>query len=176
MFIWFGKKGFMRGPAWFLFFVGCIALLIGDILMLYTSTEPDSWAAIIVFSVLAVLYIAAYILAPKISKSISEKIAPMATPMVNMALSIPATLKIIRDSSAAAALIPTIITINGVQVASLTNGGIAEIQTNTSHNILQTNSVGSKNVRYEFDVQSGAYGEIHVKGGVFLPKATVWKN
>ena len=176
MFLWIGKKGFMRGPVWFLFFFGCIAMLVADILMLCTGSEPDSWAAIIIFSILAVIYIVAYIIAPKRLQPIfSKKEADSAQP-ASVPLATPATLNIIRDSSVVGALMPTIITLNGKQVATIANGGLANIQTGISHNILQTNSVGSKNVRYEFDVQSGACGEIHVKGGVFLPKATVWRN
>jgi hypothetical protein len=43
------------------------------------------------------------------------------------------------------------------------------------HNILRTNSVGSKNCRYEFDAQDGAKGTIHVSGGVFKVKHVVWE-
>lgn len=94
---------------------------------------------------------------------------------VAVPLAAPATIKIIRDSSIVAAVAPTIITLNGVQVATIANGGNAVIRVNTSPIVLQTNAVGSKYVRYELDVPSGAYGEIHVKANVFQPKLTVWK-
>lgn len=90
-------------------------------------------------------------------------------------LAAPTTIKIIRDKSLVAAIAPTIISLNGVQVATIANGGSAVIRVDTSPILLQTNAVGSKYVRYELDVPSGAYGEIHVKANVFQPKLTVWK-
>lgn len=94
---------------------------------------------------------------------------------VAVPLAAPTTIKIIRDSSIVAAVAPTIISLNGVQVATIVNGGSAVIRVNTSPIVLQTNAVGSKYVRYKLDVPSGAYGEIHVKANVFQPKLTVWK-
>jgi hypothetical protein len=91
------------------------------------------------------------------------------------ALAAPATIKIIRDSSLVAAAAPTIISLNGKQVATIKNGGDAIIRVTTSPIVLETNAYGSKNVRYELDVPSGGYGEVHVKANVFLPKLTVWR-
>lgn len=90
-------------------------------------------------------------------------------------LAAPATLKIIRDSSFVAAAAPTIISINGAQTVTIANGASAVIRVDTSPVVLQTNAVGSKNVRYELEVPSGAYGEVHVKANVFQPKLTQWK-
>jgi len=90
-------------------------------------------------------------------------------------LAVPATIKIIRDSSMVATLAPTFISLNGVQVAMIANGGSAVIQVDSSPIVLQTNGYGSKYVRYELEVPSGAYGEVHVKANVFQPKLTVWR-
>ncbi|MEA4973118.1 MAG: hypothetical protein VB119_08020 [Candidatus Metalachnospira sp.] len=90
-------------------------------------------------------------------------------------LASPSTIKIIRDSSIVASVAPTIISINGRQVATIpSNGGSSVIRVDISPIVLETNAVG-KGVRYELEVPSGAYGEIHVKANVFQPKLTVWK-
>lgn len=90
-------------------------------------------------------------------------------------LNMPATIKIIRDSSVVAAAAPTIISVNGRQAAMITNnGGSSVIRADTSPISLQTNAVG-KGTRYELEVPSGGYGEIHVKANVFQPKLTVWR-
>lgn len=91
------------------------------------------------------------------------------------ALTAPATIKIIRDSSFVAAAAPTIISLDGKQVATIKNGGDAIIRVTTTPIVLETNAYGSKNVRYELDVPSGGYGEVHVKANVFQPKLTVWR-
>lgn len=87
-----------------------------------------------------------------------------------------ALLVIVRDSSFVAAAVPTIITLNGKQVCALKNGESARVPLTQRQNILLTNSVGSKNVRYAFEAQNSAVGELHVKGGVFLPKTMVWRT
>lgn len=169
LFIWIGKKGFMRGPVWFLFLLGSFAGIIGGVILLVDEGIGDGGS--IILAVLSVLYIAAYFILPK--KIMPA--APLATvPEANTALSIPARLTIVRDGSAVAALVPTIITLNGQQVCSLKNGGSAQITLTMRHNILLTNSVGSKNVRYAFEARDGAMGELHVKGGVFQVKTVRW--
>ena len=90
-------------------------------------------------------------------------------------LTAPATIKIIRDSSIVAAAAPTIISMDGEQVAVIKNGGDAIIRVATTPVVLETNAYGSKDVRYELDVPSGGYGEVHVKANVFQPKLTVWR-
>ncbi len=88
-------------------------------------------------------------------------------------LAAPATIKIIRDPSAVAALAPAFILVNGTQAAVIPkNGGSAVIQVDTSPVVLGTNAVG-KGTRYELSVPSGGYAEVHVKANVFQPKLTV---
>lgn len=91
------------------------------------------------------------------------------------ALAAPATIKIIRDSSIVAAAAPTIISMDGKQVAVIKNGGDAIIRVDTTPILLETNAYGSKDVRYELNVPSGGYGEVHVKANVFQTKLTVWR-
>ena len=169
MFLWSGKKSVMRGPVWSLFLLGGIAGIIGGILML--ATEGDGDGGGIVALVISVLYIAAYFILPSVIKP--KAIQPN-VPAENLPLSVPAHLTIMRDSSGVGALMPTIITLNGQQVCTLQNGASAQIMLTMRQNVLLTNSVGSANVRYAFEAQDGAVGELHVKGGVFLPKTMRW--
>ena len=97
------------------------------------------------------------------------------SPIHEGALQAPASLTIIRDSSFVGVVVPTIITLNGTHAVTLKNGESATIQLTTRYNALQTNSVGSPNTRYEFNVQDGAHGEIHVSGGVFKVKNVIWR-
>lgn len=90
-------------------------------------------------------------------------------------LAAPETVKIIRDSSLVPAAAPTIISLNGKQVAKIKNSGDAIILITTSPIVLETNAYDSKNERYELDVPSGGYGEVHLKANIFLPKLTVWR-
>ena len=169
MFIWIGKKGFMRGPVWFLFLLGSFAGIIGGVMILVDEGIGDGGG--IAVAVLSALYIAVYFILPRKIKPA----APLATvPGKNAALFIPTRLTIVRDGSAVAALVPTIITLNGQQVCSLQNGGSAQIKLTMRYNILLTNSVGSKNVRYAFEARDGAIGELHVKGGMFQVKTVQW--
>ena len=169
MFLWIGKKGVMRGPVWFLFLIGSFAGLIGGVLMTVTEGVGDGGG--IFAAALSALYIAAYFLLPKKIR-VQEPLPTV--PRANTALSIPAHLTIVRDSSAVAALMPTIITLNGKQVCTLQNGDRAQITLTERLNILLTNSVGSKNVRYAFEAKDGARGELHVRGGVFQVKTARW--
>lgn len=73
MFTWIGKKGFMRGPVWFLFFVGCLAIVFTDIMAVTGQFEPEDGAFYIMVSILSGLYIIAYIVAPKRLKPLWEK-------------------------------------------------------------------------------------------------------
>lgn len=175
MFMWFGKKGFMRGPVWFLFLIGSIAILLADVLIMIFGDSKGyiNLPALIIGSVLALLYIVTYIALPKRVKPHTRVQSTSASSPAPLAA--PTTIKIIRDSSMVAAIAPTIISLNGVQVATIANGGCAVIRVETSPVVLQTNAVGSKYVRYELDVPSGAYGEVHVKANVFQPKLTVWR-
>ena len=169
MFLWIGKKGVMRGPVWFLFLIGSFAGIIGGIGMLVTDGIGDGSGIFV--AALSALYIAAYFILPRKIKAP----APLPTvPGVNVALSTPAQLTIVRDNSGVGALMPTIITLNGQQVCTLQNGASVQITLTMQQNILLTNSVGSANVRYAFEAQDAAVGELHVKGGVFLPKTMRW--
>ncbi|NLI52879.1 MAG: hypothetical protein GX417_00985 [Clostridiales bacterium] len=162
-------KKFMRGPVWSMFLLFSIFGVIAAGLMLATDGEiaGNMIGGLLIF----VLYIAAYFVLPK---HIKPK-APLPTvPESNSPLSVPARLTIVRDSSVAGALVPTIITLNGQQVCSLQNGASAEILLTQRYNILQTNTVGSKYVRYAFEANDAAFGELHVRGGVFQVKTVRW--
>ncbi len=108
-FIWIGKKGFMRGPIWFLLFCGSIAGVIGSLLKIRDTGNVD--IGTIAMLVMSILYIAAYNILPK---TVKLPAPPPNVPETNSALSVPAYLTIVRDSSAVGALMPTIITLNGL--------------------------------------------------------------
>lgn len=98
------------------------------------------------------------------------------TATANVTLQTPASLTIIRDSSPVAALVPTIIYLNNIEVASIKNGESVTIPLKMKNNLLQTNSVVGLNgrlERYEFAASDGARVTIHVKGGIFDKKNVV---
>lgn len=169
MFLFIGKKGVMRGPFYYLLLFGSFAGICGGIGMMVTDGIGDGSGIFV--TAISALYIAAYFILPKKIK-VPEPLPTV--PETNVTLSAPARLTIVRDSSPMAALVPTIITLNGQQVCTLQNGASAQITLTMQQNILLTNSVGSKNVRYAFEAQNGAVGELHIKGGVFLPKTMRW--
>jgi len=163
-------------------FVGTLIVTMGSIAtmgMLASIPAFPEWLAIVImialfFTLKALLNrltdrIANKVVEKRIAKQKSQPVS------INIPLQIPASLTIIRDSSFVAALVPTRISLNGVQVVALKNGESATIPLQMSHNVLYTGFTGSKNTRYEFDVQDGAKGEIHVSGGVFKIKNVVWK-
>ncbi len=99
------------------------------------------------------------------------------TTVAQAPLQTPATLTIIRDSSPVAVLVPTIIYLNNIEVASIKNGESVTIPLKMKNNLLQTNStvgLSGRLEKYEFVVQDGARGTIHVKGGIFDKKNVVW--
>ena len=160
------QKKVMRGYWWYLFLFAAVVGLVSVFVV-----QEQSIIEKIVFSVLSILYIIAYFVVPKFVKPVS--VGPV-VPVQNAPLTAPAHLTIVRDSSIAGALVPYIISLNGKQVCSLNNGASQAITLTMRHNVLLTNAVGSSKVRYEFDAVDGAVGEIHVKGGVFLPKTMRW--
>ena len=127
----------------------------------------------VVAIMIACLYIAAYFIVPKLVKD-NQTSETNQVPVQDRALDVPAKIRIVRDSSMAGAAVPYLISLNGQQVCSLKNGETQTVVLTRSHNVLMTNAVGSSKVRYEFDAAEGATGEIHVKGGVFLPKTMKW--
>lgn len=166
------QKKVMRGIWWTMGLLGAAAIIYSAIRDLHMNgIRYGSDIATVVLIVLAFLYIIAYFIVPRFVKPVSK--GPFA-PVQNAPLAVPARLTIVRDRSAAGAVVPYIISLNGKQVCSLNNGASQTITLTMKHNVLLTNAVGSSKVRYEFDAMDGAVGEIHVKGGVFLPKTMRW--
>lgn len=160
------QKKVMRGYWWYLFLFVAVTVFLSVFLV-----QEQSVIEKVVYAVLSLLYIIAYFVVPKFIKPVS--VGPV-VPVQNAPLAAPARLTIVRDRSVAGAVVPYIISLNGKQVCSLNNGASQTITLTTKHNVLLTNAVGSSKVRYEFDAMDGAVGEIHVKGGVFLPKTMRW--
>ena len=169
------RKKVMRGYLWSIFFFGAVVFIVTSILGLcgVARLGQGSTIANIVSILIAGLYVAAYFLVPKCIKPAA---AGPSAPAQNIPLAVPAHLTIVRERSAAGAVVPCIISLNGQQVCSLSNGASATITLSKKHNVLLTNAAGSSKVRYEFDAADGAEGEIHVKSGMFLAKTMHWKE
>lgn len=162
------QKKVMRGYWWYLFLFVAVTGFLSVFLV-----QEQSVIEKVVYAVLSLLYIIAYFVVPRFVKPVSVSAAP-AAPLQNVPLAAPAQLTIVRDRSIAGAVVPYIISLNGKQACTLYNGASQTITLTMKHNVLLTNAVGSSKVRYEFDAMDGAVGEIHVKGGVFLPKTMKW--
>ena len=162
------KKKLMRGLWWYIILLGSLALIVEEIVYFVKNGRLDDYT--LFPAILGVLYILAFFLVPLFVKPSG---APAAE-SENRDLTVPAHLTIIRDSSMAGAAIPCIITLDGQTVCTLNNGCSAVVTLTKQQSILQTNSVGSSNVRLKVNASDGAQGEVHVKGGVFLPKTLHW--
>lgn len=167
----------MRGYWWYILLFCAIVVILTCVLNLCGVKQlgMDSTLANIAAIIIAGSYITAYFVLPKVIRSKAAEAASVQA-SENVPLKIPAQIRIVRDSSVAGAMVPYIIYLNGQQVCSLNNGCSEMITITMKQNVLMTNAVGSSKVRYEFEARDGASGEIHVKGGVFLPKTMKWMD
>lgn len=168
------QKKPMRGIWWILFLLLSVAAIFSVLAELRVTGIEKNIPALI-FLILPVGYIAAFFTVPAVIKPKNDTETP-AEPIPSHTLSVPSHLTLVRDSSMVAAVMPTLICLNGNQVCSVTNGASETIELTESHNVLTTNFTGSSKTRFEFDAPDGAQGELHLKGGVFLPKTLVWNN
>ena len=161
-------------------FITVTAIMLGALVKLHFSSVPE-WVIIVIVAVIfSILKYLLNRLTDRIANRTIEKEANeqkrWAT-TANVTLQTPSSLTIIRDSSPVAALVPTIIYLNNTEVASIKNGESVTIPIKMRNNLLQTNAVvglTGRLERYEFAVQDGARGTIHVKGGIFDKKNVVW--
>ena len=155
-------------------------IMLGALVNMHFSSVPE-WVIIVIVAVIfSILKYLLNRLTDRIANRTIEKEANeqkrWAT-TANVTLQTPASLTIIRDSSPVTVLVPTIIYLNNIEVASIKNRESVTIPLKMKNNLLQTNSVVGLNgrlERYEFAVQDGARVTIHVKGGIFDKKNVVW--
>ena len=166
------RKKIMRGFFWYIFlFVAFVTIVAAVIGLCGGDLGLGSPLANTIAIIISILYIAAFFILPKHIKRPEMSVVPTE----NAPLATPAQITIVRESSVAGAAVPTIVFLNGEQVCALKNGCSETITLTMKQNVLITNAVGSLKVRFAFEAADGARGEIHVKGGIFLPKTMRWQ-
>ena len=167
----------MRG--WFYYFV-LVAVIALFIKALYTGftqgfdrlfESEAGWGVII-----APLYVAAFFLVPKLKFLQPVSTAPAVAPEQNAPLATPARLTIIRDSSVAGMALPMGVFLDNQPACTIKNGESATVTLTMKHSVLRVNATGSPNVRLEVTAPDGGVGEVHMKGGAFLPKTLKWNE
>jgi len=161
--------------SWFYYFVlvGVIALFVKALYGIFTvginNLGEEVWGLII-----APLYVAAFILVPKLKFLQPVSTAPAVAPEQNAPLAAPARLTIIRDSSVVGMALAMGVFLDNQPACTIKNGESATVTLTMKHSVLRINATGSPNVRLDVTAPEGGVGEVHMKGGVFLPKTLKW--
>ena len=167
----------MRSWFYYLLLVAVIALFVKA---LYTGfaqgfdrlfTSDEAWGLII-----APLYVAAFILVPKLKLLQPVSTAPAVAPEQNAPLAAPARLTIIRDSSVMGMALAMGVFLDNQPACTIKNGESATVTLTMKHSVLRVSATGSPNVRLDVTAPEGGVGEVHMKGGVFLPKTLKWNG
>ena len=167
----------MRSWFYYIVLVGVIALFVKA---LYTGfaqgfdrlfTSDEVWGLII-----APLYVAAFILVPKLKFLQPVSTAPAVPPEQNAPLATPARLTIYRDSSAVGMAVANLVFLDNEPTCQIRNGESAVVTLTMKHSVLRVNATGSPNVRLDVEAPDGGVGEVHMKGGAFLPKTLKWSE
>ncbi|MDR2037643.1 MAG: hypothetical protein LBQ60_06945 [Bacteroidales bacterium] len=95
-------------------------------------------------------------------------------PVKNDPLAIPATIKVVRDSSFVGAIVPYKVYLNNCFAGKLKNGKSLELSTSDSHNIVMVFDNNDNPFQGDFvaDLEDGGYAEVHVKAGRFVKRQT----
>ena len=169
---------------WGFLLVLCCGVGVG--MAVYSTLESTIGTVIGIITGIAVFVLLKILLnklTDNIANKASEKQALQAQEMSisdNCPLRIPASLSIVRDSNFVAALVPTMIFHNDVQVASIKNGESVTIPIIMKYNLIRTNTADvngnpPKGTWYKFEARDGIKGTIHVSAGVFKTNSATWE-
>lgn len=130
-------------------------------------TSDEGWGPIV-----APLYVAAFILVPKL-----QFLQPVSTaPEQNVPLAVHPRRTIIRDSILAGMALAMGVLLDNQPVCTIKNGESATVTLTMKYSVLRVNATGSPNVRLDVTAPEGGVGEVHMKGGAFLPRALKWNS
>ena len=161
----------MRSIFWYFVLVATIVLFIKALITGFTQglgklMYKEEGIGLFI----APLYILAFIFVPRLKFLQPVSTAPAVPPEENLPLMNPARLTIYRDSSVAGMAVANTIFLDNNVACSIKNGESAVVTLTMKHSVLRINAVGSPNVRLEVTAPDGGVGEVHMKGGAFLPK------
>ena len=167
----------MRSWFYYLILVAVIAMFVKALYTGFTQgferifASEDGWGVIV-----APLYVAAFFLVPKLKFLQPVSTAPAVAPEQNEPLSVPARLTIIRDSSVAGMALAMGVFLDNQPACTIKNGESATVTLTMKHSVLRVNATGSPNVRLDVTAPDGGVGEVHMKGGAFLPRTLKWSE
>ena len=167
----------MRSWFYYLILVAVIAMFVKALYTGFTQgferifASEDGWGVIV-----APLYVAAFFLVPKLKFLQPVSTAPAVAPEQNEPLSVPARLTIIRDSSVAGMALPMGVFLDNQPACTIKNGESATVTLTMKHSVLRVNATGSPNARLDVTAPDGGVGEVHMKGGAFLPRTLKWSE
>lgn len=118
-------------------------------------------------------YICEYCKQPVEKKNVP---APQAANTAPARLAAPARLTIIRDSSVVGIALVMGVFLDNQPACTIKNGESATVTLTMKHSVLRVNATGSPNVRLDVTAPEGGVGEVHMKGGVFLPRTLKWNE
>ncbi|MFY9263035.1 MAG: hypothetical protein GX483_00710 [Actinomycetaceae bacterium] len=174
-------------------FIGTLVAIVGALLLIITIEKVTGYWYYewLLWLIALVTFIGLKLVFNQLTDYVADKLTPATStvtwdvktigrskinPEDILRLSFPASLTITRDAEPISGRTPTLIFLNGEHVASLRENETVTIPLELNWNILQTNTIGSKNARYEVKVDDGARGTIHVSRGLFLVNDVVWKS
>ena len=165
----------MRSWFWYFVLVAVVAMFVYALVRCLTQGFDSLGDAVWGF-IVGPLYVLAFVFVPKMKFLQPVSTAPAVSPEENTPLAVPARLTIIRDSSVAGMAAANTVFLDNAAACSIKNGGSAVVTLTMKHSVLRINAVGSPNVRLEVTAPDGGVGEVHMKGGVFLPRTLKWND
>ncbi len=167
----------MRGLIWYLILVLVAATGVKALITLFRDgfdalMHREEGIAVIIVP----LYLAAWFLVPKLKFLQPVSTAPAVPPEQNAPLKAPARLTIVRDSSVAGMAVANLILLDNEPACQIKDGERAVVTLTMKYSVLRVNATGSPNVRLDVEAPDGGVGEVHIKGGAFLPKTLKWSE
>ena len=158
-------------PIWV--FIGFIVTLI----LFVTSLDAieEIWYLFLLFILWDITALIQYFSRKKVYAKMlkdAEGLSEEGTPIKNVPLDIPATIRVIRESSMVGAIVPYKVYLNNEFVGKIKNGKTLEVSTSVSHNIVMVFDNQDNPFHGDFvtDLENGGYTEVYVKAGRFLKK------